>query len=69
MVGCTAVCAQQPVVWPWVHPQHNRCMLLAPPLLLFADVTLCRAVDLALSVGIFPYVLKLLQTQSQVCCR
>lgn len=25
----------------------------------------CRAVDLALSVGIFPYVLKLLQTTSQ----
>jgi len=29
---------------------------------LLAPFDLCRAVDLALSVGIFPYVLKLLQT-------
>jgi hypothetical protein len=31
---------------------------------LLAPFDLCRAVDLALSVGIFPYVLKLLQTIS-----
>jgi regulatory associated protein of mTOR len=32
--------------------------------LLTLDLPPCRAVDLALSVGIFPYVLKLLQTTS-----